>query len=451
MMRASALAKPLLLAVLTGALLAPAAVTAEAPRVLDRDGAIITLLGGAYQELFPDGTETSHDHSVLALNVHHLDDRSERWLVPGTESRDLEGARTLVLEDRSQVVYVLWESLFNDLHPIFYLTSFDGTAFSEVIEIVSDPFARKGSPQLVVTRESVTDAASGGEIDRTLLHLTWWQEAQGVSRKLYTPIIIQDGIYQGRSPIIDLARFSPEGGELPEISPFIEDAIVAFPGEDSRSVVTGYIDRYSHRLVTLRMQVIPRALVDFIDKARAEFIVIGNKVGSYRELAEQMRRAMLEIGEDLHVAIRLYLAEHLAAMLEEIDGAPNPDDILSMADKARAEFIVIGLKLGPNGVVDAGGEVLAVGPILEDGAHHLVGVTRMSDHAAPEVDGPTTLFVSDSGKDVLVAWEPVGQERRIYYRQSTADSWTDPAFLELGQGLDRQGALQMLEQRIRGR
>jgi hypothetical protein len=432
---------------------APAVAESSDPTVLGRDGAVWRLLSGSYGELFPEGAEADPRRAALALEVSRAGDEAERWLVPGSVGRDVDAVRNLVLEERTQLVYVLWEGLLNGVHPMLYLTSFDGSAFSEVIEISGSPFSSKGSPQLVVTRESSPLAGSdkaGNAGERTILHLVWWEELAGTSRKLYSPIILEQGMYLGDAPVFDLGGLVPEGGDKgwEPVTGGIGNALVARPGKDSRTLVVGFLDPESHHLVTLRLRVLPRELGELAEGAAAAAIELGAEAASREELADQLHAAVLELGAAFHEASRLYMADRAELLVASAEEESTPDGLSILAEKLRAEVIIIGIRIGANGLDSPDDtQVVSIGPEGEAGNHgHLLGVSVVGDRPAPEVDGPASLFLSESGYHALVVWE--GEGDRLYYRESTPEGWTEAAFLQLGPELDRETAYGILADRI---
>ena len=70
----------------------------------------------------------------------------------------------------------------------------------------------------------------------------------------------------------------------------------------------------------------------------------------------------------------------------------------------------------------------------------------VSDRPAPEVGGPAEIFVSESGRNVIVTWDGDGC---IHYLESTDDGWSEPGTIELTEDLDRDAVYRMLSERVR--
>lgn len=426
------------------ALGAPALAAQPQQLVLGSDGTVYRLLEGAYGDLFPEGGETHADHPVLALDVQRAEGVTERWLVPGTESVDPEGSSSVVLE-RNLGVYVLWETLFNGLHPQLHLTSFDGVEWSEVIEISNGPFSYKGSPQLEVTREHGRNA---DEPDRTVLHVTWWEESGGAVLKRYAPIIIQDGSYIGWSPVIGLGGLlaaDPEA-ELYDV-PGLEHVLTLRSGKNERTVMVGFLNPSTHRLSAVEIEVLPGALGSLADGARAHIVILGSSVKTHGELAQGVKEKLLELGHDFHQATLSYIAGEVAARVAESPDELTLQGIESIADQARAHIVILGSQFGPDGLVNAGEpQILEIGQSSAGGGpFHYVKVSVVADLEAPEVGGPAELILSESGQSMILSWE---EEGAIHYLENIEEGWSEPSVIELSEELDRETAYRMLGERV---
>ena len=413
--------------------------------VLGSDGTVFRLYEGTYGDLFPEGAEAQTENSVLALEVLRSEGVVERWLVPGTESADPDGSSSIVFE-KNLGVYVLWEALFNGLHPQLKLTSFDGAQWSEVIEIDGGPFRFKGSPQLLVTRESSRHLDVP---DRTILHLTWWEESAGAALKRYAPIFIQGGSYIGWSPVIELADFlaAGEGELLPEV-PGLERALSLRPGKNDHTVVAGFLNPQTHRLSAVEIEVLPTALGRMADKARAHIVILGSSAKSHEELAKGLGEKMVELGSEFHEATLTYMMDRVTSVVAAAPETLTPEGIESIADKARAHIVILGSQFGSDGLVNVGDpQILEIGQSPSGGGpYQYVKVSVASDREAPEVGGPAELMLSESGQSMIVSWE---EEDRVHYLESTSEGWSEPIVIELTEELDRETAYRMLAERVR--
>ncbi len=431
--------------------LAPIASAQELPTVLGKDGTIFRLHQGPYGDLFGEGGEADPDSPVLALDVLRADGTSERRLVPGSETEDRESSASMVFEGKTGVVYLVWETLFNGQHPLLQLTGFDGVEFSELIEITSNVFANKGTPRLVVRRETDQTIEDGEEIsrNRTTLHLTWWEEAPEVSSKRHALIILEEGSYLGWAPIIQLGNYVLDGdtSALPEV-PGLEDSFSLQAGRNHRAVVAGFVNPHTHRLVTLEIEALPQLIGDVADKVRAGIVVIGLNAGSHAELAEMARAEVLARGTAFHEAARHYLADQVAMIVEGAEEDLTAVGVTTIADKVRAGIVVIGSKIDLGGLANPrDSEIIAVGQSATVGGEprHYFQITAVSDRQAPEVGAPAELILSESGENVIVAWEVEGH---IAYRESSGDGWSEANSIEVTGDLDREAIFRMLSERV---
>ncbi len=419
--------------------------------MLGRDGTVFRLHQGLYAELFSDGTGADPDSPVLALDVRRSDGSSERLLVPGTETGDQESSASMVFEDKTGVVYMVWETLFNGLHPLLQLTGFDGVEWSELIEITSNVFANKGSPRLVVQREADRILEDGLEKshNRTTLHLNWWEEAADVSRKRHALIILDQGLYLGWAPILELGNYVLDADiSAPPAVPGLENALTLRAGRNRRMVVTGLVNPETHRLITLEIEALSQVISSIADGLRAQVIVIGLTAGSHAELAELARAEVLAQSAAFHEAARRYLADQVALTVEQATEELTPAGLATIGEKLRAQVIVIGSRIGSGGLANPReSEIIAVAETATGGEpRHFYQITVVSDREAPEVGGPAELLLSESGENVIVAWEAEGH---ILYRESLSEGWSEASSIELNDDLDRETVYRMLSERVR--
>ena len=427
--------------------------SADGGTILDGEGRILRLHNGLFSEFFPGSPAIAGENRVLVLETIQPNGRSSLQLVPGTETSDIEDWETLIYEPSSNTTYLLWQDLYSHIHPRLLLTSYDGDDWQDVIEIWSSAFDRKGSPDLVVTREDgQARKPEAEETDRTIVHLTWWQEAPATSRKLYAPVILENGHYIGWTPLFDLGALVPvEDGYTPSVvQPEMADAIRIQRGKDNHSIVIGFLHPKSHRLITLEIDVLPQELAKLANKARAQIIEMGAFSLTPVDLAQQIYDALFHSGGSFHDASLEYIASLIRDEIDRSTGNGVSIDLEDMAHKARAQIIEMGSRMTTGGLADA-----RESQILEVGAapsgtepRHLFKVTVLSDREPPETDGRVELYLSESGADLLVAWED-SATGRIYYQQSNGPEWHEVAYIEPTEALDRAAIHELLRQRLR--
>lgn len=442
----------LVLGVLGSSLALPALASHDSHLALGSENTVFELRKGTYGELFPDGTEVAGSNVVLALDVVSSDGSRQRWLVPATGSADSENSELLVYQHESDRVYLFWEAVISGIHPTLFLVSFDGAEWGELIQFMGSPFARKQSLQLVISHDSgpVRSADEQGSQDLTVLHVFWAEERPGTtSVKRYAPIFIVDGEYLGSTPVYDLDDFftdSPATG--PPVSPDIADAIRAQAGKSTNSYVIGFLGSSTHRLNTLKVELLPEALIDFARKVRAEIIGIGAKAVTPPELAQEIEERIWALGLQFHRSVLAHIVERTRQSVDAAQVQLSEEGLTSLADKVRAEIIGIGAKIGPNGLLDDQDfKILEIVPPA--GEARLIKVTPVSSREAPEVGSEAKLWLSESGRHVLVTWE---DQERIYFRKSLDEGgWSETGSIDVGGGLDRGQIYRTLSDRIRTR
>lgn len=429
----------------------------ESEPVLGHDGTIFRLLKGNFGELFGDPEAANAEHPVLALEITDATGAVALHLVPGTETRDREASPVLLLEEASQVLYLLWEELFNGIHPSLQLTSFDGEVWAPVVDISSGPFSRKGSPRLEVTRDGGgVMAISDAMAERTIAHLTWWQGGTvEASNKFYSPIVLSGRSEETATPVFDLAGFFARGEDASDhLDPVFADLLTIEPGPDSRSTVIAFLDSRTHQIRILRNEMIPHALTAFSDKARLEIVITGHRVHAKQALANEMRQQLTTVGEGLHPASLAYMVERVANFIEAWEGdLSRTDELELMADKARLEIVITGSTIDANGLpANADAYILEVGQLAEGaGRPSLLKISHGGAWSLPEIDDRLTdakLFVAGSGRQVLLAWEG-SVENRVYYRLSNDGGWSDASYLDIRPDLDRDTVYRLLAEQVR--
>ncbi|MFL6235072.1 MAG: hypothetical protein ACJ76N_18200 [Thermoanaerobaculia bacterium] len=433
---------------------------------LGSDGTVYQVRTGAYGDLFPTGKAADKASTVVALDVTKPGAPVQRVLVPSSAGPEVESSPSVVFEDDSQTVFLLWESAIN-IHPVLELSGFDGSRWLPAITVTGNPFVVKTSPQFTITRDSYDQDDGNGNTTtrhRTILHLLWQEPGTGTQlRTYYTPIIINDGEYIGWNPLYNLDDFLPAlaGIAAPaDIQTAVSGAPLIQSGRDERTVVVAYASTTRGQMATVEIDVLPEQLMQLADKARSHIIDIGR--ASYPNdlpgLAEKARSHIIDIGRAFHPEIGTSIADQVKAdILADTSG-----DLVGLAEKARSHIIDIGSKLSGRGLRPAGDEPAsqivevdgasraAVAPDASQFPYHLLQIRAVKTWAAPRV-GPGTvkLFVSQSGEDMIVSW---AQADRILYRNSQSSSgWSDPRTLLFSDSLDLKKSYDILDQRIRNR
>lgn len=452
--------------------------SAQRDAVLGSGGNLYLIKAGTYGSLFPQGHAAEPDSDVLALDVVRPGGSApERLLVPGTEGADVERLPSLLFEESSGTVFLVWERRINFIHPILMLSGFTGGgSWLDPIEILGNPFAPKNSPQLAITHDTyqTTEAAADAEPvthHRTVLHLLWGEESNsGAMDTFYTPIFLENGTFIGRSPVYRLNDF--DSAQAPsssfDLAPGLLNALKIQNGRDDRTVVAAFTSPETRRVVTVEIDVLPAQLQQLADGARAHIIDIGLKLypSKLQVIADKARAHIIDIGVAYHPAV----VQSLAAQVYDyiLASGPGSGDLQSLAEGARAHIIDIGAKLSGRGLKNVNGAATAdddgvtveitptpLTSLAEDPgalASHLLQIRVASSRPAPRVGaGDVSLFVSPGGQDVLLAWV---EGDRVLYRETvgaTDPSWRDALEIRLSDNLPLQRAVEILDQRIRNR
>lgn len=427
-------------------LISSAAVALEGPAVLDTNGAVLQVRQGLYGELFPERDDVDADHAVLALDILGADGSLERLLVPETDSASPEVPASLVFDRGGRIAYLLWEGQLNVIHPVLYLVGFDGEAWGRVIEITGNPFARKGHPQLVVTRDTERSATETGTktVDITTLHVAWWEESSTGNRRRYAPLVLADGMHPDHSPSWYLSDFlSPEPAAAEQRS----DAMRLGRGRNERTVVVGFFTEGGDRVATVEIESLPNDLELLGNLARAQIINSGLLAENPIELSTEMRRTIIREGTAFHIAGRRFIADETRNAIRE---APTSLQLPDLGNLARAQIINSGARLYATGLQGPETfQILEVDRPDDNDRHQLLRVTTLSERPAPRIGENAVMFLSKSGADVLLAWQDGDESLR--YVESEENGWSDEMVLPLGPSVTPLEGFQVLGARIQDR
>lgn len=456
----SALSSILALALGLG-LVAPAAAAPSRDATVGSEGELYVVREGAYGELFPEQGLADPGNSALALEVTRPDGTSERILVPETETAHVEDSASILFEDESGTLFLLWQTKINVIHSRLNLIGFRDGEWTDSIEISGNPFGWKSSPQLAVTRDTFRTQEADGSLrkwQRTVVHLLWWEEGAGFEPLVYySPVVLLDGAYTGWNPVLrldDLEVVSGEGPPAPLNFPLAAAARIQ-AGRNGQSVVIGLVLPESGELATVAAEVLPGEFGFMADEVRHQIIEIGRESRPDEPgfLSERVRHQIIEIGNrlGLHPSVPSYAAQ---MAIVEIEGASSGDDPVVLADRVRHQIIEIGARLTDRGY-DRGRmtsklQVFETSNAEAAGAPpNLIRLVQASIRPAPVTgESENALFLSQDGREVLVSWQEGG---RVYYRESRRGGWSGVRSLSLGGDLDLSRARQILEQRAHER
>lgn len=446
--------------------------------VLGFEGQPIRIVQATYGDLFPIGTDTDPRHPVLALELTRnerpggasVGPSVEYLLVPGTEGPDQESATSLLFDKASDALYIFWES--HQLHAgeraaELRLVRLGAEAdWSEVLEISGNPLSPGSHPQLSVTQDTARFESPEGETvtqHRTLLHLVWTETGPAGERAMYTPIVLQDGTFQGSagstfaaSSSFDLSSLATE---LPTASPAPAPALVAAPavsrGRNERSVVLAFADSTSGALLTAEILALPQELQRLAGGARPHITIVGHRMPRPR-LADEMQDYVLgsQVSQSFHPTVVDYIAERVRETVLSFGETDLEPDLEALGEQVWEEILRSGASFGTQGLAGTAPDESTL-LAMESGSLNaergsdinVLELRPLAVFPAPQTgDSPTRIFVSPSGHNVVVTW--LGQQQ-LLFREWENDGWTDVQTLQLGQGMTLPQAYELVENRVR--
>lgn len=430
---------------------------AAADVVIGKQGQTFSVLGGTYGALVPEGSATGGENPVLMLETRLPGQEPKLLLVPGTEDAQWEEAPTLVYEDASDTLFLVWIGRVSTLHPVVSLIGYGPDGWTEHIELVGNPFVAKSHPAVAVTRDSFLrlDPLVGPvESLRTVVHLVWAQEeAADQWAAVYAPVMFVDGAYTRHSPILHLEDVLSEVGadDIAVATPHWT-APVLRPGRDTGTVIIGFASSTGSRFRTAEIHLVPADLIRLAGDARAHIIDTGARVDTpegRRLLADGARAHIIDTGIAFDVNIVRSLADAARAYIVDSGGTIASDDELRrVADGARAHIIDTGVSLSHGlrrAVVQASRSTL-VQVSADEGGEHFLAFGSLSSRPTPAAaTEESSVFLSRRGSDAIVAWS---DDARVFYLESEGDAWSEVRTIELGTRLGVAEALEGLERRI---
>jgi len=454
------------LALALGLTLAAAAYGFDRQSALGANGEIFAAHAGKYADLFPGGTATDGKNTVLALDVSDPVNGTQRLLVPGTENADVEQLPFLLYEESSATLFMVWQTQVSVIHPILNLGSFHGGQWGEMIRVVGDPFAKKSSPQLGVTRESYLAVAADGTsttVNRTVLHLIWAEDnAAGTQDTFYTPIILDDGRYLGVNPIYRLNDYDTSPAVASTFD--VPDSLLVSPrlesGANDQAVIVTFADAASKRLVSVELGVLPRQLSSLADRSRAQIIDVGLKLypQHLQALADAASAAILASGTSFYPEFAQTMAGRVHALILADPAPGSAHGLQNLADGSRAQIIDVGVRLGNHGLVNQSGASTALQTTIEEvqsvatdsttaSETHLLQFQVAASRPVPQIgDGTVVLYSSENGQKALISWQ---NGDLVQYFETTLTGWSAAHQIQLGTQLTLDKAQQLLEHRVR--
>lgn len=417
-----------------------------------RGAALLSLLlavapAGAASLLGPDGTTYEirsrlvAGYPQLALVLSHPDGTSTIEVVPGTSGLDEERHARLVLDDRSQSVFLVWEQRLHGVFSQLLLAerSVEGD-WSPAIELSGNPFAERSS--LIVSVDAGRPGLAAGDDglgQRQLISLLWAEQAGPGTRVMFSPVALLDGLYPGANAALPLTDFATA------VAP-ADEQLLSMPAlsraNEPETVAIAFYDPASQSFQRAMIRALPIALTDFADKARAEIIELGaNTPQSPRQpFADKARAEIIELGSKVHQSLQVFAAEQVHRAL-----VADPDtDLEALADKARAEIIELGARaLDP--VPGRAGTFVAVATgSAMGGDFEIIWLEPLERPAVPPGAAVVSTMVSPTGLVAALVWELGG----VYYYAESGDRSWGPSLLLATSAEDAPAAIDLLAARV---
>lgn len=404
---------------------------------------------------------------ALVVDIVRSDGPTESLVVPTTETTDPEFSPYTLFEEKSETLYVVWESRLYGIYSQIRLAWLSDGVWSEVLEISGNPYTRRGAPRFTITKDTYLDSENTRH-ERTALHMVWWEDTHTGGEILYTPVVLIDGVYAGQyrpSRLLDLLDGKEADESFGYLAPHAEELIrnpLVQKARQQGEVLGAFARSGPGRIMTFRLSVVPVELARIGEKLRAHMIEIGHDLEGpegVERLADKARAHMIEIGQRLGPPVRNALAE--AAYQFTLDeAAENFDfregDVAKLGDKLRAHMIEIGLTLRRDGASPvrtksrrSSAHVATLQPLglseVLASIPQLITVELVSEFELPETGtGPKDLHLSEDARDILVSWNT---EDAVEYRESSSEGWTEKHRLELNEQMSLERVREVLARR----
>jgi len=431
---------------------------------LGRDGQLLRLRTLSSAEAFGPVADLTAEDPVLAVEIVKEGAATRLLVVPGTEGPEVERSAYLAYENSSDTIFVTWERRSNSIHSQIFLASYRGGEWAELIPVSDQRFSLKSSPKIAITREAYSlpsseSVAKESRVQRTTLHVVWFEERGTGAAIVYAPIILVDGDYVGSHSRLTLSELFPaEAGSTADAAPAsIVPTIRAT--SDRRSVVVGFVDPWTGQLVTSRVSLLTGELAVLSGEARSHIIDIGGRYdsrepGALQRLADEARSHIIDIGSSMDRPLVRFIADEARSHIIDIGArydSRDPSSLRRLADEARSHIIDIGFRLDARGVPRRS-DAQAITLELGDRQASIANVVRVEQPMArqlPEIAADSAdLHLSGTGEHALIAWQAGGELR---YRETTDMGWGEVRSLALSEHLTPKMAVDVLREHLDGR
>ncbi len=442
----------------------------DSPPLLGKNGDVYLVATGTYGDLFPNGRETSTDADVLRLEARRGSGTLEHYLVPGSESDDSDRTPSLFFDAATGRLYVVWSSSNASTLTRINLASFDGSIWSETIEVSGNIYSEKSAPRLAVTHDrfQLAGGAAGESSTRTVLHVVWSEGTSDGEKVMYAPVVLVDGelastwrrVHRLNDYTTDALANDPFSTQVPEA---LQTAPTVDAGAESNAVVIGFADSATGALVQLELSTPATELSELADSV-ADHLEASNlcarieneESGAISSVASAARHHIVVFGRRIQARVLGQLANGVNDVLTKGASALCQDGgLTSVSSAARHHIVVFGARAQAGELLEGtassdGYMLLAAAQEYGDGyVQHLARLQVKSERIAPMIgDGEPTIFVSPKGAGAVVVWEN-GNTLTYVETEANDEGWSSSHTLQIGSSLSRSEAYSILRDRAR--
>jgi hypothetical protein len=406
------------------------------------DGTLFRLQAGSFGSLFGTSEVLPSERPVLALDRLRPGQELERWLVPGSEGLEVEANPTLLFEEATGNLYLVWSSTSSGNFPgtRLWLRAFGPQGWGEMVDLSSGSVAPKRALRLAITGDDFAVPVVTGQvrISRRVLHLVWVEDTASGPTPFYTPIVFVNGRYLGWNPVVALdAVVSAVDPSDPPAPASLSEAVYLELTDSRDRVVVGFVDPQTRRIASVAIRVLPGELGRIADEARGHIIelLLANPSLPPVELGEAARGHIIELARGvLHPAMAQYVASGVQSALASLPAGFAPEEAGELAER---QVLALGNQVGVGGmVVQDQGLVVEVPPLdpeFQLGFSHFLLVQEVRTWNAPEIaSAAPILLVSEDGRRALVGWF---EGSKIFYREThpLGGFWSSLKSLDFGQ------------------
>ena len=442
---------------------------ADSPPLLGKNGDVYQVAIGAYGDLFPSGSEASADADVLRLEARRGTGTLEHYLVPGSESADSDRTPSLFFDAATEKLYVVWSSSNASTLTRINLASFDGSIWSETIEVSGNIYSEKSAPRLAVTHDrfELAGGTAGESSTRTVLHVVWSEDTSDGENAMYAPVVLIDGelasswrrVHRLNDYTTDALANNPFNTQ---VSVALQTAPTVDAGAESNAVVVGFADRATGALVQLELSTpatelseLADSLADHLDASNLCTRIENEESDAISSVASAARHHIVVFGRRIQSRVLGQLADDVKNVVTKRASALCQDGgLTSVSSAARHHIVVFGARAQAGelleGAAGSEGHVLlaAAQEMGNDYVQHLARLQVKSERIAPTIgDGEPTILVSPNGTGAIVVWESANT--LTYVETGTDEAWSSSHSLQIGSSLSRSEAYTILRDRAR--